>query len=306
MDNIKKMDLNLLMVFAALCEEKSTTKAALRLGLSQPAISHALVRLRDQLNDPLFVRASKGLVPTNRALELEKPILALLSQLDGLLGSSKEFIPEKAKNIFRMATTDYFELVVLPQLLQKLEKEAPHITIISRPTSGVLPKNELEKGDYDIAIAGFYGKLPEGFMKQKVFDDDFICISKKNHPRIKKKALSIDQYANEKHILISLHGDMKAKTKDILAKKGLDQMFSSGVASFLSPGWIVASTELMLTCPRKLAEAYEKHLPIMLHELPFEIPSISVVQVWHERSHKDPAHSWLRQMIYKTCQEIGR
>lgn len=304
MDNIKKLDLNLLVLFAILCEEKSTTKAALRLGLSQPAISHSLVRLRDQLNDPLFVRASRGLVPTERALQLEKPVLALLSQLDGVLGSPKKFIPAKAKNVFRIATTDYFEIAVLPSLLQNLEKLAPHITIISRPTFGILPKNEVERGDYDMAIAGFYGKLPEGFMKQKLFDDDFVCVSKKDHPRIKKKTLSIGQYAEEKHVLISVQGDMLSRARDILAKKGYEQKYSSGVASFLSPGWIVSSTELLLTCPRKLGEAFGKYLPVVIHELPFEIPSISVVQVWHERSHKDPAHSWLRQLIYKTCQEI--
>lgn len=303
MDNIKKLDLNLLVIFSCLCKERSTTKAALRLGLSQPAISHALTRLREQLNDPLFVRASKGLVPTDRALELEKPVLALLSQLDNVLGTPKEFIPLKANNIFRIATTDYFELVVLPRLLQRLEKEAPGVTIISRPTYGLLPKAELERGDYDIGVAGFYGKLPEGFMKQKLFNDDFVCASRKNHSRIRKN-LSLLQYAEEKHILISVHGDMKAKTKDILAKKNLNQHFSTGVASFLSPGWIITSTDLLLTCPRKLAEVYEKYLPLKIYELPFELSSISVIQVWHERCQKDPAHAWLRQMIYGVCQEI--
>ncbi|MFM8314065.1 MAG: LysR family transcriptional regulator, partial [Deltaproteobacteria bacterium] len=151
MVNIKNIDLNLLVVFGALCTEKNTTKAAQRLGLSQPAISHALARLRQQLNDPLFVRASRGLVATQRALELEKPVVHLLSQLDSLLTGPSVFTPRTARNVFRIATTDYFEQIALPKLLNVLEKEAPDVTVVSRPTLGSLPKTELENGHYDLA-----------------------------------------------------------------------------------------------------------------------------------------------------------
>ncbi len=299
--NIRNIDLNLLVIFGALCEEKNTTKAAKRLGLSQPAISHALSRLRDQFKDPLFVRASRGLVPTQRALDLERPILNLLYQLDGVLFGSNEFIPEKSQLTFKIATTDYFEQVALPSILKVLEKEAPGITVLSKPTLGSLPKLELEKGDYDLAVAGFYGELPEGLLKQKLFDDDFVCVARKNHPRI-KKTLSLSQYATEKHILISLQGDMKSKSQELLAKKGLNQQFRAGVSSFLSPGWLLTTTDYLLTCPRKLADSYEKYLPVETHELPIEIPKIHIIQVWHERSHRDKAHSWFRQLIYRVCQ----
>jgi DNA-binding transcriptional LysR family regulator len=306
MKNIRTIDLNLLVIFGALCAEKNTTKAANRLGLSQPAVSHALSRLRDQLKDPLFVRASRGLVATKRALELEGPVLKLLSQLDEVLVGPNDFDPLKSQSTFRIATTDYFELVALPKILMVLEREAPGITILSRPTLGSLPKTELENGEYDLAIAGFYGDLPEGFVKQKVFDDDFVCVSRTDHPRVKKKTLSLAQYAEEKHILISPQGDMKSKSQDLLAKKGLHQQFRAGVASFLSPGWILTTTNFLLTCPRKLAKSYEKYLPVVIYELPIEIPRIQVIQVWHERSHRDAAHSWFRQVIHKVCQELSK
>lgn len=170
---------------------------------------------------------------------------------------------------------------------------------------GSLPKTELENGDYDLAIAGFYSDLPEGFLKQKLFDDDFVCVSGQGHPRVKKKTLSLEDYAEERHILISMQGDMKAKSQDLLAKKGKRQQFRAGLSSFLSPGWILTTTNCLLTCPRKLATSYEKHLPIAIHELPIEIPQIQIIQVWHERHHRDAAHAWLRQVIHKTCQELN-
>lgn len=304
MKNIKNIDLNLLVVFGALCAEKNTTRAAQKLGLSQPAVSHALARLRDQLKDPLFVRASRGLVATKRAQELERPVLELLAQLDDVLTGPRGFVPAKAENTFRIATTDYFELVALPEILAILEREAPNVTVISRPTLGSLPKAELESGEFDLAIAGFYGDLPEGFIRQKLFSDDFVCIAKNDHPRIKKNNISLGQYSEEKHILISMQGDMKARSQEIMIKKGHQQHFRAGLASFLSPGWILTSTEYLLTCPRKLATTYKKYLPVSLHELPIEIPSIHVVQVWHERNHRDAAHMWLRQVIQRACQSM--
>lgn len=304
MKNIKNIDLNLLLVFSALCRERNTTRTAEVLGLSQPAISHALARLREQFGDPLFVRASRGLVPTAYALELEGPVRSILQQIEQVISTPNVFDPAKATNTFRIATTDYFEQVVFPSLLKRVEKEAPHITLISRPTSGELPKMELESGSYDLAIAGFYSQLPENFLKQKLFEDIFTCVARKGHPRINKKKLSLEHYANEKHLLISVHGDMKAKTQNILASKGLQQHFTSGVASFLSPGWIIAETDLLLTCPTQLAQSYEKYLPINLYDIPFEMPKIQVVQVWHERSHKESAHTWLRKLIWEVCSEL--
>jgi DNA-binding transcriptional LysR family regulator len=304
MKNIRSIDLNLLVVFGALCVDRSTTKAALRLGLSQPAVSHALARLRVQLNDPLFVRASRGLTPTRRAIQLEEPVMQLLKQLDQVLAGPDRFDPMQAQITFKIATTDYFEQVALPLVLKRLESEAPLVTIVSRPTYGDLPKSELESGDIDLAIAGFYSDLPEGFLSQRVFIDDFVCIARHNHPRIKKAIISVSDYAREKHVLISVHGDMKSKSKDQLAKMGYDQQFSAGLSSFLSPGWIIANTNYLLTCPRKLAESYSKYLPLILCDIPIEMPKIQVRQVWHDRHHSDAAHIWFRKMIYDTCQSL--
>lgn len=300
MVNMRSIDLNLLVILRELILEKNTVRVGIKLGLSQPAVSHALKRLRETFQDPLLVRASRGLVPTRRALELKDPVNAFLKEVEAIFSTPEKFDPAKSKLTFRIATTDYFEQVVLARLLAKLEKEAPHCTLILRPTLGALPKEELEEGTLDLAIAGFFGNLPDNFYRQTLFQDDFVCVARKNHPLI-KAPLTLKKYASAKHLLISPQGDMKAKSKAILEKNGFTQHFLAGVSSFTSPGWIISSTDLLLTCPRKLAQSYIQYLPLNEHELPFKMSKISVAQVWHERSHKDAAHSWLRHIIHQIC-----
>lgn len=300
--NIRNIDLNLIVILKELIQEKNTVKVGKKLGLSQPAVSNALKRLRHTFQDPLLVRASRGLVPTNRALELEAPINALLKEIEFIFQGQEKFDPKKAKLTFRLSTTDYFEQVVLAKLLAVFEKEAPGCTLIIRPTQGTLPKEELEEGKIDLAIAGFYGELPENFYQQRLFEDDFVCVAKKDNPLFKGQ-LTLKKYAEAQHILISTQGDMKSKSKEILGKKGFTQKYLAGVSSFTSPGWILTKTDLLLTCPRKLALAYKQFLPVKVQELPFELGKISVIQVWHGRSHSDDAHMWLRDIIHKVCTE---
>ncbi len=300
--NIRNVDLNLLVVLNELIELQNTIKVAAKLNLSQPAVSHALKRLRETFNDPLLVRASRGLTPTRKALELKDPVSAFLKNVEQLFNNAEnKFDPQKAKITFRIATTDYMEQVLLPKLITAIENDAPGCTLITRPTLGALPKAELEDGALDLAIAGFYTDLPDNFYFQNLFQDDFVCVARQNHPLFKGK-LSLEKYSKAKHILISPQGDMQAKSKAILKKNGLTQNFLAGVSSFTSPGWIPPQTDLILTCPRKLATAYQKFLPVKIQETPFNIGKISLIQVWHARHHADPAHVWLRNLIHKLCQ----
>lgn len=301
--NIKDVDLNLLLILKELILEKNTVKVGQKMGLSQPAVSHSLKRLREMFNDPLMVRASKGLVPTRRALELEGPINNFLKTAQSLLSEAEQFDPLKSKITFRIATTDYMEQLILPSLLAIIEKEAPGCMVITRPTHGSLPKTELEEGAIDLAIAGFYGELPENFYKQNILVDDFVCVAKKNHELFKGQ-MTLKKYASAQHVLISMDGDMKSRAQVILKKNGLEQKFTAGVAGFTSTGWILTTTNLLLTCPRKLAVLFKRHLPVEIKELPFELEKISIIQVWHERHHHDEAHAWFRAAVKKVCSEL--
>lgn len=301
--NIRDIDLNLLVILRELILEKNTVKVGQKVGLSQPAVSHALNRLRDIFGDPLMVRASRGLVPTRKAQELEGPINTFLKDVESLLSIGEKFDPRTSKLTFRIATTDYMEQLLLPGILAIVEKEAPHCTVITRPTHGSLPKMELEEGTIDLAIAGFYSDLPENFYKQNILQDEFVCVARKGHELFKGQ-LTIKKFAQAQHLLISMDGDMKSRAQAKLKKHGLEQKFTAGVSSFNSSGWILPATDLVLTCPKKLAVSFKKYMPIEIKELPFELDKISIVQVWHERNHRDEAHIWLREMVKKVCADL--
>lgn len=298
--NISNIDLNLLVILNALCVEKSTVKAAARLSLSQPAISHALNRLREVFKDPLLVRVSRGLTPTPFLLQMEPRLRDFVESSERVFATSTSVDPVTFSGTFRIATTDYFEQLFLPKLLAALEKEAPELVLVSRPTSAILPKQELQNGDIDLAIAGFYGDLPNGFFQQSLFSDDFVCVI--NEKLLPTGKLTAKRYSEFRHILISPNGDMKPKSQSTLAKHGIQRNFYAGVASFLSPAWILTQTDLALTCPRRLALAYKKYFPLEIHALPTPISGITISQIWHERQNRDPLHSWMRKMIAKICQ----
>lgn len=300
--NIANVDLNLLVVFDAVLLERNTVRAAKRLGLTQPAISHALTRLRAQLGDRLFVRAPRGLIPTPKALALEKPVREILAASESVFFGSKLFEPYHATNTFRLATTDYFEKIGLPFLLQFLENNAPRTTLMSRPTGGYLPKQGLEDGEFDLAIAGFYHDVPSNFRQQKLFTDDFVAVT---HAKRKVPAkLTPEFYARQRHMVISPQGDLKTASREIMRGLGYEIHYAVGVTGFLSPARILTMTDLMLTCPRRLAEAYLENFPLKIHELPFKIPAMTIVQVWHERQQDDPAHQWLRQNLKEICTKL--
>lgn len=299
--NISQIDLNLLLILDAVGTEKNTVRAAEKLGLTQPAVSHALNRLRDIFGDRLFVRASRGVVPTPLAQSLQIPVRELIAKAEVLFLGSSIFNPQTTQKQFKLATTDYFEQIEFPTLIQSFQTQAPLSTLISRSTLGVLPEKELESGEIDLAIAGFYGDLPPRFFKQKIFEDDFVCIGSKNNSSLKGN-ITIEKFAQFKHILISPQGDLQSKSKAIMKKKGFNLNYVAGVSSFLSPAKIISESDLVLTCPRRLAESFLDYFPLKIHELPFKIPPIEVVQVWHERNQDDHAHQWLRKLIRDNTQ----
>lgn len=297
-----ELDLNLLRIFDALALEGSATRAARRVGLSQPAFSHALGRLRDSLGDPLFVRVPRGMAPTPRAVELVPLVRELLERAEGLTQSG-DFDPSTCAQTFRVATTDYFEHVAFPRLAIELSKMAPSSTIISRPSGGELPKAELYDGRFHLAIAGFFGEPPDGFYQQRLFDESFVCVVRKGHP-VARRRMKLADYTKLSHVLISPGGDLHGVVDAALASRGLQRHIAVAASSFLSPARIIAHSDLVLTAPSRLAAAYQRELPVTVLPPPLELPGFTVVQVWHERHHADPAHRWLRQLVFDGCQSV--
>ena len=301
---ISKFDLNLLAVFVAIDEYRHITKAAKVLGITQPALSHALGRLRSLLGDKLFVKSSRGMVPTPKAQQLSAPIRTLLESFETNVLGVQEFDPKTLKKTFTVHTTDLIECLLMPKLLQTLRYEAPYTKLVSRPAGFSLPREEMERGDCDFAIAGFFGNLPDGFYQQKLFTDHFQSAVRRNHPRLRgKKSLTLDEYCNERHILIAPSGDLRGQVDDLLKKKKRERQIVVGLNVFMSSAWIVSQGDDLLTAPSRLIALIGKAFPVQVMAPPVEIPSITIVQAWHERNHQDPGHKWLREHICKSIQD---
>ena len=303
-DKIKGFDLNLLAVFVAIDEHRHVTKAAGILGVTQPALSHALGRLRILLGDQLFVKSSKCMVPTAKAARLSVPIRSLLRTLVMDVLGAQVTDPKHMKRVFRIHTTDLIECLLIPRLFQILGEVAPNVQVINRPAGFSLPKDELELGTCDIAIAGFFGDLPDGFYQQKLFTDHFKAAVRKDHPRLfNKKSLTLDEYCSERHVLVAPGGNLHAKVDDLLKKKKRVRQTVVGLNAFMSSAWIISQSDCLFTGPSRLIAQIGRAFPIQILDLPIEIPRITIVQAWHERNNQDPGHKWFREYVRQILQE---
>jgi len=303
MMHINKMDLNLLTVAAALYRHQNVSKAAIALGLTQSALSHSLARLREALGDPLFVRASRGMTLTEYAKKIRPQILAIVEQSEALLSEQKIFDPKTARDRITIATSDYFEIIAMPNLLPILCREAPNVLFSIRPIPGTFPKTQLEDGDADFVIAGYFPTPPEGVFQMKLFTETFSCAYRKEHPRL-GKTLNADEYFTEKHTLITLQGDFEDDLEHPTKKK-LKRVFCYGSYSFTGVAWALSSGNSILTAPTRLLHAYQKFFPLRVVPSPVDCGQFDMKLYWHERTHKDPLRIWVRDQLrsfFKTKQ----
>ena len=240
------------------------------------------------------------MIPTARAIEIGPKILKLFKELDNDF-EKKVFDPKMDEGIFRIKGTDYFEQAILPQFIKELRKEAPQLRLISQSTQGVLPALELEQGLCDIAVAGFFGKLPNGFYQQKLFTDKLVGICQKNHPYLQHQTLK--EFLKWPQMMISPEGKLEGSIDKILAAQKKNRSVITSVSSFMPSGWIVQDSDIILALPNILALQLSKVLKLTVFELPLELPPIQVVQVWHETFHLDSRHQWMRKKLFDICQK---
>ncbi len=293
--NINTKDLNLLVIFESLSRTLNVSQTAKELSVSQSAVSHALARLRDMFNDALFTRVPRGIVATPKAIELTPKISNAIEQMRSVFEITN-FSAEKAAGKIVIASTEYLEQAFLSKMFIDLRKTSPELVFQFRNASGKLPKTQMEQGEIDVAIAGYFGNLPDGFYQQKLFDNDFVCVARKKHPKIKSK-LTLDLYTELEHLLISPQGDLWGLMDERLLQQKKSRKVVAGFENYMTPGWIVAETDCILTVPRALGEFYEKNLGVEVFELPLPSPKIALVQAWHERTNSNPLHKFIRSKI---------
>jgi DNA-binding transcriptional LysR family regulator len=302
-DDPAELDLVLLRTFDALLAERHVTRAAARLRITQSAASHALGRLRRALGDPLFVRAPRGVVPTDRALELGPEIHALLARIEALKAPPGPFDAAQLRRTFTLAGADFMEILLLPGLVQKLVRVAPHVDLASRPIVAE-PESGLELGTLDLAI-GVFDRPPARLLSRKLFDERFVCMLRRGHPALREK-LTVERYAALSHVLISPRGTGGGPVDDALATRGLRRRIAVRTATFLAAPSLVEGTDCVLTLPSRVASAMAVRRRVVLVPPPLPVGGFTVSMLFHERSKADPAHAFLRARIVEVADEIAR
>jgi DNA-binding transcriptional LysR family regulator len=302
-------DLNLLVALDALLAERSVTRAAARIGITQSAASHALARLRKLTGDELLVRGRDDMVPTIRAEAMRAPLRRALDDITGTLSSPRAFDPKVARLRAFIGASDYAELVLLPGIMARLVREAPGVELrVIVP--GQDPASELAAGKLDLVIMPLpHGDAGQGIRGRRLLSDRFVCVTRRGHPLAKTKTLSLSSFARAAHALISPWGMEGGYVDDALARLGLQRKVAVAVPHFLVAPHIVASSDLLLTVAERVAEVVAGPLGLVVLAPPQELKltGFTLSILWHERTHDDPARRWLRDVIVaEASQRSGR
>lgn len=299
--NIDKLDLNLLVFLDVLLETGNLTRAGDRLGLSQPAASRALARLRRDLGAPLFVRDPRGLVPTPQALALKQPLRDALQSLRTAL-APQTFDPSTASGAIRLVAPDHEAGTLLPRLIKLVTREAPGLDIELR-TRPADPISQLQSGDLDLLI-GVFPTAPAGFRRQRLYSDSFVCALRRGHPMLRKsKSLTLEQFVQLPHAFITVTGSGRGAVDQALEKLGKQRRIALRVPQFLAAPRIVAQTDLILTLPRRLAAMMAEQEALVLIDPPLKLAEFQISQLWHERQQSDPRHRWLRDAMVRAADD---
>jgi DNA-binding transcriptional LysR family regulator len=299
--DLSNVDLNLLKLFEALVRERSVTQAGLHLGLSQPAASRALGRLRTMLGDRLVVRGKLGLELTPRGEMLAGPVAKLLDDARGIVAPAV-FDPASATGRITIAAHDHLSLTVLAGLMARFERLAPALSLhIAQPAGDNV--RLIEQGGADLAL-GIFSALPGSFHRRSLYADSFVCVARSGHP-VAAEGLSLERYAALRHVAVTISGLGQSAVDVALSALGLTRHVALRVPHFLAGAMLVADSDMILTLPSHLARLLAKRLPLVLIELPLEVAPLSPAMIWHQRVHRDPAHVWVRRQLIDVAASLS-
>jgi DNA-binding transcriptional LysR family regulator len=298
--NLANIDLNLFHVLHTVLEERSATGAARRLNVTQSAVSNALARLRQLVDDPIVVRSARGLVPTPRAEKLAPLVAAALTQLRAAVAPDPGFDPSTSTQCFTLSCSDAEGAALIPRLSEVFAKRMPHASMRVVTLEHMLASGGLARGEIDAAI-GLQSVVPPDCRSTPLYVDDIVAIVRKGHPTIRGETLSLEQYFATSHVVIALFGGRESTVKKsidkVLAKYGQRPKIALSLPQFGMVALATARTDYIGGVPRRFAEALAEHLPIRIFEAPIPMPKIPIALVWHERTDRDPAASFFRRAV---------
>jgi DNA-binding transcriptional LysR family regulator len=292
-----KIDLHLIRVLHTVLTERSVSKAAIRLGMHQPAVSASLKRLRDFAGDPLLVRSGAGMVPTDAALRMVEPAASILRGAEMLFSDARGFEPASARHTFRLAASDYLDPLFLPQLVAQIKSQAPLCHIEIQPLSAAADyRAQLAQGEVDVVI-GNWSTPPDDLHLGRLLGDEVVCLVAKNHPAV-RRGWDPAAWLTADHIAPSaMHPGARGVIDDYLDSQGLQRNITARCPHFGLIPAMVASTLLVLTTGRQYCERYVDSLPLTILSCPIEFPRMMYYQLWHERTHTSAASKWLRERV---------
>lgn len=302
--HIRNLDLNLLVVMDAMLRERNVSKAAERIGLTQSAMSHALNRLRQYFDDPLFVKSGQAMEPTAKTIALQTAVLDVMGTVRQRILSEAHFDPATAQREFTLCVTDMGELVFIPTLLALMRKLAPLCSIRTLQVPAEQIESMLASGEADMAI-GTYRTAPDTLYKQRLFMHGFSTLV---HAKSKiKKRISLDEFEKTPQIVVTLHGRSAVPFDNILEEKGIKRQVVMKTPHFLIVPLLIAhQPDLIATVPTELARVFEELGNVRAVEPPLELPSYAISQHWHPLFHHEPALMWLRDLVKKTFENYPK
>ena len=293
--NLKDVDLNLLVVFNELHKHGRVSAAAESLGISQPGVSNALSRLRKLLGDELFLRTSRGMVPTPYAESLAQPIADALAALQGTLKARVAFDPARSERSFVIGVNDVGETYFLPRLMRALDQVAPGVTIRTVRTTSIDVRDEMERGRMDLAM-GFLPGLKGGFFQRRLFRQPYVCIFRQDHP-LARSGVSARQFRAAEHVAIVSEGTGHGVVDEVIARAGIRRRLRLTVPHFMAVGPVLQATDMIAVVPQRFADCACGPFGLAAAPCPVKIPESVINVFWHARNHREAANQWLRQVV---------
>jgi DNA-binding transcriptional LysR family regulator len=298
--NLSALDLNLLVALDALLQAESVTLAGRRMGVSQPAMSHALARLRELLNDELLVREGRVMRKTELGHELAPAVARLVGEIEGLLFARRRFEAATSRRSFRIAASDYAAAVLLPELIASMRSVAPGVQLDVYERNP-LPVGELARAELD-AVLTTSGRVQAPLLSQELFREGFVCVLRKQHPLRGK--LTLARYVELEHMVVASPGYGPGVVDFALEAQGLYRRIALRVPHFLVAPAIVARTDLVLTVPRRVLESVDTS-GLRIVDPPLPLSAFGVHLVWHRRAERDPGATWLRERVVASARRVS-
>lgn len=298
---LSDIDLNQLVLFQQLMVERRVSKVAENLGLTQPAVSNTLAKLRRKFGDELFVRTPAGMMPTPFAEQLAEPIGYALGMIHSGLNQHTRFAPASATRSMTIAMTDIGEIVFLPLLVERLRQEAPGVSLTTVRTTATNLRDDMEAGKVDLAI-GPLPQLKAGFFQRRLFRQRYVCLFRRGHT-LDRKRLSLADFRTAEHLVIASAGTGHGKVDDLIRRAGVDRIVRLRIPHFVSVGHLLQRTDMVATVTERLAECLVDPFDLTFRPHPIDLPEVAINVFWHAKVHRSPAHEWLRGTVFDLFSE---